>query len=59
MCTTLYFDVGIHYSVLTTKSLVSSHHLIADPLYPFYPPLTSTSLGITKSVLCIYVFVFV
>ena len=30
MCTTLYFDFCIHYSMLITKNLVSIHHRTVD-----------------------------
>ena len=58
-CTTLYFYFCIHYSILTTKKLVSIHHHTVDLLYPFHPPPSSFPSGNPYSVLCICVFVFV
>ena len=40
MCTTLYFDPYIHYSILSTKVLVSIHYHTVDLLYSFFPPPT-------------------
>lgn len=52
-CTKLLFDTYIHYSMLTTKNLVSIHHHIFEPL-----PLT-TFLSGNHQFVCIYEFCFV
>ena len=44
---TLYFYFCIHYSMHTTKSLVSIHHHTIDPLCPFCPPATISPLVTT------------
>ena len=47
MCTTLYFDSCVCYSMLNSKSLVSIHQH-TDPLYPFcLPSYPSSSLVTT------------
>ena len=58
MCTKLCFYFCIHYSMLTTKNLVSILHHTVDPLYPFHPPPQPPfPSGNHYSVLCIYMFV--
>ena len=36
MCKTLYLNLYVHHSVLTTKSLVSISYPMVDPFYPFH-----------------------
>ena len=48
MCITLYFNFCTHYSMLTTKSLVSTHHHRVDP--HFLLPTISSPLR--QSLLC-------
>lgn len=56
MFTLLYFILCLHYSLLTTKSLVSIHHHKVDPLYLFGPPPTPPFPSRNYySALCIYV----
>lgn len=58
MCTPLYFYLNVPYSLLTTKNIVSVHHLKVNPLYPFHCYPSPSSSGNPYCVLCIYVFVF-
>ena len=59
MCTSLQFNFCMHYSVLTTESLVSTHHYRLTPC-TCYPPSPSSFLGGNyQSFLFIYVFVSV
>ena len=60
MCTTLYFDIYMHYGMLTTKALVSIFHYTADfPLY-ISPSLCFPSSLVTTALVSVsnYVFFF-
>ena len=57
MCTMLYFYFCIHYSMLTTKNLVSICHHTVDSLYPFHPTPQPLPYGNHYCVLGIYMFV--
>ena len=59
MCTTLCFYFCIHYSMLTSKNLVSISYHTVDSLYLFHPPPYPFPSGNHYYVLCVYVFVFV
>ena len=61
MCTTSYFYFCVHYSVLTTKNLVSICRCTVDPLYPFHPspiptpsPLVTTTLFSVSTYLVLF-----
>ena len=55
----LIFYFSIHYSMHTTKHLVSSPHHIADPLYLFLPSLLLLPSGNHYSVLSVCVHLFI
>lgn len=56
----MYFDIWIHYKVITTKSLVTIQHHTIDPFTHILPHLQLLSLLVTTiSVLGIYEIAFV
>lgn len=59
MWTILYFYFCIHYSMLTTKNLLSIYYHTVDFFYWFHPPLCPFPSGKHYFFLCIYVFVSV
>ena len=56
---TIIFHLPYRYVVFPSKSLISTHHCIHVPLYPFRPSITPFPSGNYQSIFCIYVFVFV
>ena len=59
MCTALYVDFCVHYSMVAIKNLVSVYDYIIEPIYPVLPLPGCFPSNNHCPVLHTYVFIFV